>query len=134
MRLQRTVDSYLPLSKSTGSLPSARAVRRCQRARHQGKGRDQRTFWKRSFQQLPHDRMLIRKDQRPTFDKDSLLDSPPSISMEQERVRKTGYDADRFRSRNPGPLEPGPLLGGGREGRLARVIEQPRRPGAAPAL
>ena len=42
---------------------------------------------------------------------------------------KTGSDTDRFRSRNPGPP-----LGGGREGRRLRVVEQPRRPGAAPAL
>ena len=35
---------------------------------------------------------------------------------------KTGSDADRFCSRNPGPP-----LGGGREGRRARVLEQPRR-------
>ena len=68
----RTVDSNLPLSKSTGSLPSARAVRGCQRARH---GRHQRTFRKLSFQQIPHDRMLIRKDWHPIFDsKVSLLD------------------------------------------------------------
>ena len=64
-------------SKSTSSLPSARAVRGCQRARHQDKGRHMCTFWKRSFHQLLHDpkgsamstrKMSTRKDRRPIFD------------------------------------------------------------------
>ena len=54
----------------------------------------------------------------------ALEDVPHRVS-----AGKTGSDADRFHSRNPGPP-----LGGGREGRRARVVEQPRRPSAAPAL
>ena len=46
----------------------------------------------------------------------ALEDAPHRVS-----AGKTGSDADRFHSRNPGPP-----LGGGREGRRARVVEQPR--------
>ena len=75
VRLPITELSALLFSKSTGSLPSARAVGGCQRARHQDKGRHMRTFRKRSFHQLLHDRMRTQKERRPIFDtKDRLLD------------------------------------------------------------
>ena len=49
----------------------------------------------------------------------ALENAPPLVS---NGAGKTGSDADQFRSRNPGPP-----LGGGREGRRARVVEQRRR-------
>ena len=50
----------------------------------------------------------------------ALEDAPPRVSMEQGRLDLTQIN----------------FVGGWREleGRRARVVEQPRRPGAAPAL
>ena len=64
MRFPRKVVFFLFSSKSTGNLPSARAVPGCQRARHPGKGRLQSTFRKWRIHQALHDRMIILKDRR----------------------------------------------------------------------